>query len=116
MRDLILAKIRANWSKGLDLLLDISLDEIDKLNNEELLDVFVEVFVANSTDQELATQNEGYREELRRLFGVERLFICGNTSEIDHDGMPINVLVCPSYGSEGYAVYKKIKDYSTPEK
>lgn len=65
--------------------------------------------------QELETINASLQEELKRLYGVERPFICGNTSEIDSDGLPKFLLVCPMYGSDGFAIYKKHKDYSAPE-
>ena len=55
------------------------------------------------------------KEELRRLYGVERPFICGNTGDMDDDGLPRFILVSPMYGSDGFAVYKKYKDYSAPE-
>lgn len=62
----------------------------------------------------LREENERLKEELKRLYGVERPFICGNTEEIDEDGLPKYILVCPSYGADGFAIYKKHKDYSAP--
>jgi hypothetical protein len=65
--------------------------------------------------QAIVDENNRLKEELRRLYGVERPFICGNTGEIDTDNMPMHILVCPAYGSDGFALYKKIKPYSAPE-
>lgn len=62
----------------------------------------------------LKEENERLKEELRRLYGVERPFICGNTKTIDDDGLPRYILVCPAYGADGFAMYKKHKDYSAP--
>jgi hypothetical protein len=65
--------------------------------------------------QAIIDENNRLKEELRRLYGVDRPFICGNTGEIDADNMPTHVLVCPAYGADGFALYKKIKPYSAPE-
>jgi hypothetical protein len=65
--------------------------------------------------EELRTENARLLEELKRLYGVERPFICGSTKDIDDfDGMPKHILVCPAYGADGFALYKKIKPYSAP--
>ena len=64
--------------------------------------------------EQLRKENARLIEELKRLYGVERPFICGNTTEIDADGLPKYILVCPMYGSDGFALYKKYKDYSSP--
>lgn len=65
--------------------------------------------------EQLRQENARLIEELKRLYGVERPFICGNTKEIDNDGLPRYILVCPAYGADGYAMYKKYKPYSIPE-
>ena len=62
----------------------------------------------------LQEENNRLREELKRLYGVDRPFICGNTKTIDADGLPRYILVCPAYGADGFAMYKKHKDYSAP--
>lgn len=71
------------------------------------------------TDKELidnlTTQNEKFREELARLYGVDRPFICGTAGKPGEDNMPEFVLVCPMYGADGFALYKKFKPYSAPE-
>jgi hypothetical protein len=63
----------------------------------------------------LRTENARLVEELKRLYGVERPFICGTAGNLQDDGMYEYILVCPAYGADGMAMYKKYKDYSAPE-
>ena len=42
-------------------------------------------------------------------------FICGNSEERDEMGLPTKLLICPSWGSDGFAIYTKTTDYSAPE-
>ena len=62
----------------------------------------------------LREENKQLKEELRRLYGVDRPFICGVAGTVGDDGMKEFVLVCPSYGADGFALYKKHRDYSAP--
>ena len=64
--------------------------------------------------QQIIDENNRLKEELKRLYGVDRPFICGTAGNTDKDNMPEYVLVCPTYGADGFALYKKHKDYSTP--
>jgi hypothetical protein len=64
--------------------------------------------------QTIIDENNRLREELSRLYGVDRPFICGTAGEVGKDGMNEFVLVCPAYGADGFALYKKHKDYSAP--
>ena len=41
-------------------------------------------------------------------------FICGEGGEKDPMGLPEFISVCPSYGLDGFAYYKKHKEYSAP--
>jgi hypothetical protein len=41
-------------------------------------------------------------------------FICGEGGEKDDMGLPEYISVCPAYGLDGIAMYKKHKDYSAP--
>jgi hypothetical protein len=41
-------------------------------------------------------------------------FICGQSEDKDDVGLPSKILVCPSYGSDGFAIYTKTTDYSAP--
>jgi hypothetical protein len=65
--------------------------------------------------EQLKKENARLVEELKRLYGVERPFICGTAGGKGEDGMPEYILVCPMYGADGMAMYKKYKDYSAPE-
>lgn len=65
--------------------------------------------------QTIVDENNRLKEELRRVYGLERPFICGTAGGVGADNMPDFVLVAPSYGSDGSALYKKFKDYSAPE-
>ena len=42
------------------------------------------------------------------------LFISGHAGEKDEMGLPEYLSVCPAYGLDGEAIYKKHKDYSAP--
>ena len=42
-------------------------------------------------------------------------FICGETGEKDSMGLPEKILVCPTYGLDGFATYVKDQNYSSPE-
>lgn len=42
------------------------------------------------------------------------LFICGQGRQLDSDGLPVRLHVCPSYGLAGSATYEKILPYSEP--
>jgi hypothetical protein len=41
-------------------------------------------------------------------------FICGEGGDKDTMGLPEMILVCPGYGADGMAAYKKHTDYSAP--
>jgi hypothetical protein len=109
MRDIIEIKLE-----------NLGLDPKDykQLEDEDLLEFFLNTFDLKSpvkNDSELVKENERMREELRKLFGVERPFVCGTAGGTGADGMADYVLVCPAYGADGAAMYKKYKDYSAPE-
>jgi hypothetical protein len=78
------------------------------------IDLETRILELENTNQQLIDQNDKFRQELARLYGLERPFICGNTGTIDDDGLPTFVLVCPAYGADGFALYKKFKDYTAP--
>lgn len=92
-------------------------EELFNMSDDELLDKFCERFnLSNeSINQELANENNKLKEELKRLYGVERPFICGDVGELDSAGLREFYLICPMYGADGFAIYKKHKDYSAPE-
>lgn len=41
-------------------------------------------------------------------------FICGEAGEKDSMGLPAGILVCPSYGLDGFAYYKMERGYTAP--
>lgn len=41
-------------------------------------------------------------------------FICGEGGTKDDLGLPEIILVCPAYGADGFAIYKKASEYSAP--
>ena len=41
-------------------------------------------------------------------------FVCGEAGERGADGLPEQLFICPTLGLTGFAVYKKVKDYSEP--
>jgi hypothetical protein len=50
------------------------------------------------------------RHSMSDKFGV--YFICGEEGEKDSIGLPEKIMICPTHGLEGFALYKKEKDYS----
>jgi hypothetical protein len=50
----------------------------------------------------------------QRWMGINTPFICGGTEDKDAWGLPSRITVCPSYGSDGFAVYVKSTEYSAP--
>ncbi len=63
---------------------------------------------------ELQAENTKLRELLRKLSGRGAPFICGASEEKGPDGLPNTIMVCPSYGLDGFAIYRKSSDYSAP--
>jgi len=41
-------------------------------------------------------------------------FITGEMGEKDDVGLPEQILICPTHGLAGFAVYKKVKNYTEP--
>ena len=42
-------------------------------------------------------------------------FICGEAGEKEEMGLTEYISVCPTYGLDGFAYYKKHRDYTAPE-
>ena len=64
--------------------------------------------------EQLRKENARLVEELKRLYGVDRPFICGTAGSKQQDNLHEYILVCPAYGADGFAMYRKHKDYSAP--
>jgi hypothetical protein len=41
-------------------------------------------------------------------------FVCGDGGEKDEVGLPEMIMVCPAFGLDGFAMYKKASEYSAP--
>lgn len=105
MRDLVLNKIHEVWGETSELDFNISLEEIDHLEDQDLFELFVQILTNG-----LTTQNERYKEELRRLYGVDRPFICGWAGPKGEDELNEYVLVSKAYGVDGFIMYKRFKE------
>lgn len=68
----------------------------------------------NERIKELEEENAKLKELLARYHGRYQPFICGVGEEKGEDGLPTTILVCPMMGSDGFAIYKKHKNYSAP--
>lgn len=71
--------------------------------------------------EEMAAEIQRLREKcdkqaviLQKITGRSGPFICGVAGEKGPDGLEERIYVCPQYGLEGMAVYKKERDYSAP--
>jgi hypothetical protein len=112
MRDLIEAKLEN---------IGTTPAQMAKMDDDMLFAYFCQTFslqepiVQIKEDAALIKENARMTEELKRLYGVERPFICGDMGDTGVDGMREYYLICPMYGADGAAIYKKHKDYSAPE-
>ena len=66
------------------------------------------------TYDEVVEENRFLKETLHKMYGIDSPFICGGGGEVGEDRMPEYILVCPALGADGYATYKKYKDYDAP--
>jgi len=66
--------------------------------------------------KELEAENEKLKNIRRKTFPEKsgHFFICGEAGEKDSSGLPDKVFICPTYGLDGFAVYKKERDYTAP--
>ena len=92
-----------------------------RLSDEDLFAYFCETFsleaplIQTVVDTDIVKENARMRDELKALYGVDKPFICGVAGEVQEDKMNEYILVCPAYGADGFAMYKKYKNYSAPE-
>jgi len=112
MRDIIETKLE---NTGIEPL------KLAKLTDDDLLEYFCQTFslkeplVQTVADTEVVKENTRMRDELKALYGVDKPFICGVAGEVQEDKLNEYILVCPMYGADGFAMYKKYKNYSAPE-
>ena len=59
---------------------------------------------------------EKYETILRHAMSEKTgvFFICGEAGEKDNMGLPEKIMVCPAYGLDGFASYRKDRDYTAP--
>lgn len=64
----------------------------------------------------LEEENAYLRKILKHAFAdrTGAFFICGQGGDVDAHGLPSMIMVCPSYGADGFALYTKTKDYDAP--
>lgn len=112
MRDLIEAKLE---------ILGVTPAQMAGMGDEQMFEYFCQMFnlkeplIQIKEDEAMIKENARMQEELKRLYGVERPFICGDMGDKDEHGMREYYLICPMYGADGAAIYKKYKEYSAPE-
>lgn len=112
MRDIIESKLE---NAG------IEPSKLAKLSDDDLFEYFCQTFslkeplIQTVSDDELVKENTRMREELKALYGVDKPFICGVAGNVQEDKLNEFILVCPAYGADGFAMYKKYKNYSAPE-
>lgn len=70
--------------------------------------------MVDKTIEELIEENTFLKDTLNKMYGIESPFICGGAGETGEDHLPEFILVCPALGADGFATYKKYKDYSAP--
>jgi len=75
-----------------------------------------QIFKMEDHIKELESENEKLKNILRNAFPEKsgHFFICGEAGEKDTSGLPDKVFICPTYGLDGFQVYKKDGKYSTP--
>ena len=64
----------------------------------------------------LEEENAYLRKVVQHAFAdrTGAFFICGQGGDVDSHGLPSMIMVCPSYGADGFALYTKTKDYDAP--
>ena len=79
-------------------------------------DMVNQIFKMEERIKELEAENEKLKNILRKAFPEKsgHFFICGEAGEKDTSGLPDKVFICPTYGLDGFAVYKKERDYTAP--
>ena len=75
----------------------------------DMIDYYEEVLL-------LRKKVEKYETILKHAMSEKsgHFFICGEAGEKDTSGLPDKVFICPTYGVDGFQVYKKDGKYSTP--
>jgi hypothetical protein len=80
--------------------------KLAKFENPEL-DYYEEVLLLRKKVEKYETILKHAMPEKSGVF-----FICGEAGEKDSMGLPERIMVCPTYGLDGFASYKKDRDYN----
>jgi hypothetical protein len=59
-------------------------------------------------------ENLFMKQTLNKMRGINSPFICGGSQEVGPDNLPDMIMVCPALGADGFAIYKKHRDYDAP--
>lgn len=70
--------------------------------------------IAEEVYNTLVEEHAFMKDTLAKLYGIDKAFICGAGSEKGQDGLPDLIMVCPAFGADGFAIYKKFRDYDAP--
>ena len=75
----------------------------------DIVDYYEEVLLLRKKVEKFETILKHAMSEKTGVF-----FICGEAGEKDSMGLPEKILVCPTYGLDGFATYVKDQNYSSP--
>lgn len=67
--------------------------------------------MSDKTKEELIEENTRLRKVLSTSFPERSgdIFICGSSKDVSSDGLPESVMICPTYGSDYFVIYRRIK-------
>ena len=66
---------------------------------------------------ELAEENARLRKTLDHIMAQRTgtYFICGDVGPKGEMNLPHAIMICPQYGSDGFAIYTKTTEYDSPK-
>lgn len=99
--------------------------EDDRIEYERLQRMYFQLLKALGADLEVATHADALEvaTTLNRIKTslihskpdeTGAMFICGAAGGNGKDGLPERIMICPTMGLAGFAVYKKEHDWSEP--
>ena len=85
------------------------------MNDNEEYDAMVRI-IKRAHEGDLEAENVYLHKILKHALAdrTGAFFICGQGGDKDSHGLPQMIMVCPSYGADGFALYTKTKDYDAP--
>lgn len=92
------------------------------LSYEELQRRYVQLATAMGADINLATHEDclnvaGILNRVKTAIVHSRpeetgaFFVCGASDKLGADGLPDSIMICPAAGLDGFAIYKKTRDW-----